>query len=223
MSLTVAISKVSDGTMLNRHDPLDAEAIKNREVFLAKQGIALDQAIRLRVNYDREDFCRYLEVNSSDKGLGMQDNETVISDALITTDKNIALFLPIADCVGTVLYDPTKQVLTVAHLGRHSLEQHGGRKIVEYLKENHDVDPKNLKVWLTPAPNKEIYPIWKLDNKGTKEVAFEQLLSAGILMENITDNPADSVTDPDYFSYTAFYNKLRSDDGDYSIVAMMTD
>jgi copper oxidase (laccase) domain-containing protein len=223
MNLIVATSTVADDNMYNRHDPLDQAVIHNREVYLQKNHITMDQAIRLRVAYDREDFCRYVEVNGTNKGQGMQGEDIDVADALITTEKYTALFLPIADCVGTVLYDPTTGVLALAHLGRHSLEQLGGEKIVAYLTEKHGVDPKNLKLWLTPAPNKDLYPIWALASQGMKEVAFEQLKKAGVLIENITDNPADSATDPNYYSYTAFYNGLRPDDGDYCIVAMMTD
>lgn len=222
MGLIVATSKVADGSMYNRENVLDQSVIENRERFLASQNIAIDQTTRVRVNYDQEDFCRYVDVDVSKKGVGMRDGNADIADALVTTESHHALFLPIADCVGAVLYDPIKNILAIAHLGRHSLEQQGGQKIVEYLQKNHDANPKDIKIWLTPAPGKDAYPIWALDNKGMKEATFEQLFAAGILKENITDNPIESDKDPDYFSYSEFLKGNRTKDGDHAIVAMMT-
>jgi copper oxidase (laccase) domain-containing protein len=219
--LTVAISTVADGSLYNRHNKDDVAIIKNRELFLAKKGITLNQTTRVQVSYDEDDFCRYFEVGKKLQGDGMHDNGTLPADALITTQKNHALFLPVADCVGTVLYDPTHAVLMLSHLGRHSLVQQGGRRSVEYLVKHYGSHPKDILVWTTPAPNKETFPIWDLDNKGFKEALFEQLAEAGILQENITDNPADSTTDPNYYSYSEFLKGNREEDGDHAIIAMM--
>ncbi len=222
MGVIVAISKVTDGSMYNRNDVLDESVIKNRKTYLEKQHISLDQTTRARVNYDRSDFCRYIEVDEMQKDQGMYDDDVVIADALITTDKEHALLLPIADCVGAAILDPAHHILAVAHLGRHSLEQSGAHKIINHLAKTYGSNPAELKIWLTPAPGKDVYPIWALDNKGMKEVTFEQLFTAGILQENITDSPIETDKDPDYFSYTEFFNGRRTDDGDYAIVAMMT-
>ncbi|MFZ2126570.1 MAG: laccase domain-containing protein [Candidatus Microsaccharimonas sp.] len=219
--ILVAISTVADGSMYNRHDKADASVIHNREVFLKKHHISLEQTTRVRTLYEGDNYCRYKEATEAEKGDGMKDDQVAISDGLVTTNLNHALFLPVADCVGAVLYDPKKQVLMVSHLGRHSLEQGGGIKSVAYLKEKYGCDPKDLKVWLTPAPGKDAYPIWKLDNKGMKEVTFEQLSIAGILPENITDNPADSTKDVNYYSYSEFLKGNRKKDGDHVVVAMM--
>lgn len=223
MGIIVATSKVSDGSMFNRHDILEPQVVKYHDIFLQKHGITIDQTTRLRGNYQRNDYCRYIELQAPFKDHGMLDNNVPIADALITTESDHALFLPIADCIGATFYDSTKHILAVAHLGRHSLEQNGGFQIVEYLKNTYDVDLNNLQVWLTPAPGKDVYPIYKLDSKGMKEVIFEQLKKAGINKANITDNPADSTRDLDYFSYSEFLKGNRSQDGDYAVVAMMTD
>ena len=222
MNILVTISKVSDGNMYNRNDVLDEAIVENRKMYLQKHNISIDQTTRVRTNYNRDDFCRYIEVDEMQKNQGMYDDEVVIADALITTDADHALFLPIADCVGATIFDPTHNVLAVAHLGRHSLEQSGAHKIINHLVKNYGSTASELKIWLTPAPGKDVYPIWALDNKGMKEVTFEQLYAAGILQQNIVDNPIETDKNPDYFSYTEFFNGRRTDDGDYAIVAMMT-
>jgi hypothetical protein len=226
--LVYKVSTISDGSMLNRHDPLDPAVIRNREVFLKKHSITMPQSVRLHVNMlvratveHDQDYCRYREVTSKEGSRGMYNDDTIVGDAIVTRKKNVALFLPIADCVGATFYDPVQHVLMVSHLGRHSLEQQGGTKSVEFLVQSFGSNPADIKVWLTPAPGKDVYPIWKLDNKGMKEATFEQLDAAGILLNNITDNPADSTKDLNYYSYSEFLRGNREEDGDYAIVAMM--
>lgn len=226
--LIISISDVSNGSMYNRKDDDDPAIINNRETYLKSLGITLDQTTRINSDvYNRAevlhdpDFCRYIQVTDIDKGLGMRSNASTISDALVTTDVGHALMLPVADCVGATLYDPTKQVLMVTHLGRHSLQQQGAEKSVQYLVDHFHCDPKNIKVRLTPAPSKESFPIWALDNKGMKEVTFEQLANAGIHPSNVIDNPIETDKDPAYFSYSQFLKGNRPEDGDHMMVAMM--
>jgi hypothetical protein len=224
----IAISRTKDGSMLDRHSPTNPDVIKNREKYLAGLEITMDEASRLHTNMliratveHDENYCRYREVSENDKGKGMRGDD-LVADAFVTTHAGHALILPLADCVGAVFFDPEHHVLMLSHLGRHSLEQEGGKRSVEHLADKYQSDPAKLKVWLTPAPSKESYPIWALDNKGMKEVTFEQLQAAGILPENIIDNTAETDKDPTYFSYSEFLKGNRKEDGDHMIVAMMT-
>jgi len=223
MPVTVALSYVSDGSMYNRNDMFDANVITARKAFLKNQNITIDQTTRLKVVFERDDYCRYVEIDESTKGDGIQDNNGPIVDAIITRNTHHALFLPVADCVGAVLYDPEHNILALAHLGRHSLEQLGAQKIVEHLAETYASNPASLKVWLTAAAGKDVYQIWKLDNKGMKEATFEQLLQAGIAPDNIIDDPADTTSNKAYYSYSEYLKGHRPVDGDHAIVAMMTD
>jgi copper oxidase (laccase) domain-containing protein len=221
MRAFVATSTVADGSMFNRNDPNNQKVVENRRAFLAAHDITLKQSTRLKIAFDSDDFCRYGEVTDSNKSDGMYGDFDIPHDALVTTAPNHALFLPLADCVGATFYDPVHHVLGLAHLGRHSLEQQGGMKFVAYLKSHYSSDPKEIKVWLGPAPGKDVYPIWALDNKGMKEVTFEQLHAAGILDDNIIDNPAETDKDQNYFSYSEFLKGHRENDGDHAMVAIM--
>jgi copper oxidase (laccase) domain-containing protein len=218
----VTVSTVANGSMYNRHDPTDAEIIRNRTDFLKQHGITLNQTSRLRFVFGGEDYCRYHILSQSEKGAGMRDDDIAAADAIVTTDPDHALALPIADCVGATLYDPDHGVLMLTHLGRHSLEQNGGRRSVEFLTTHFQTNPARLHVWLTPAPNKDAYPIWALNNQGMKEAALEQLHDAGVVDKHITDNSADTVTDRNFFSYSEFLKGNRDVDGDHMMVAMMT-
>lgn len=224
----VYLSEVSDGSMLARRDPTNESVIANREKFLSRHNIDFNTAVRVDVNtltratvtYDAN-FCRYAEVSEEMAGDGMRDKASQDLDGLVTTRGNQALVLGVADCVGAVLFDPIKSVLMVSHLGRHSLEQNGAQRSVEYLVEHYGSTVKDIQVWLSPAPAKEWYQIWALDNKGMKEATLEQLKAAGIQDENITNDTRDTVTDLDFYSYSEFLKGNRKEDGDHMIVAIM--
>lgn len=209
--------------MYNRHDTLDPAIITNRQVFLQRHNIQIQQTTRLEIRFDGDDFCRYKDIDESVKGVGLQDKKGVTADALITTHLDHALFLPIADCVGAAIFDPKHNVLAVVHLGRHSLEQNGGHEIVSHLITNYGSNPAQLRVHLTPAAGKSEYTIWALDNKGIKEATRQQLASAGVRDENIIDTAVETTNSSDYYSYSQFLQGNRTEDGDHAIVAMMTD
>lgn len=219
--LLVAISTVADGNMLIHEDKSNARVVTNRANFLGSVGLTMDQTTRVDVVYGGENYCRYNIVSLNNGGQGMHDGNVIASDALITTDKNHALFLPLADCVGAVIYDPIQKVLMLSHLGRHNLLQNSGQKSVEFLQNKFHSVPSNLHVWLSPAASKAAYPIWDMDGKGMKEATSEQLLSAGILEDNIKDSPIDTSTDKNYYSHSEFLKGHRKEDGRYAIVAVM--
>lgn len=217
----VAISTRADGSTYNRHDHTDAQVIANREDFLARHGLSLDDAVRVHVHYESEDFCRYIGIDDSCAGKGTRDNDIEAADALITTSPNLTLILPVADCIGAAIIDEGKGVLALAHLGRHSLEQQGGTKIIEHLIAHYSVRPTDLKIWLTPAAGKEKYPLWALENKSMKEAAFEQFEAAGVSSGQIIDNTADTTSDPNYYSYSEFVNGRDTEDADHLIIATL--
>lgn len=137
MGVTVALSTVKDGSMHNRDDARDPEVLRNRKEWLARYGVEPTDATRLLINFDDDDYCRYKRVGDTEKGVNMYDDNNFIADALVTTTPSHALILPVADCIATTIYDPIHEVLMMTHLGRQSLEQNGGVRSVEYLKERY--------------------------------------------------------------------------------------
>ena len=221
MNIFVATSTVADGNMLVPEDHSNIEVIENRKSFLAKNSIDIKQTTRVNVIHEGDNYCRYYELVEAHKGDGMEYDGIVAADALVTRLPNHALFLPIADCIGAVFFDPDKNVLMLSHLGRHSLEQNGGFESVKFLIDHYGCNPGNLKVWLTPAPGPDVYPLYKFDNRSLKNVLYQQIVTAGILEKNVVDNPADTSKDMDYYSHSEFLQGNRSDDGRYAIVAEM--
>lgn len=118
----VAISTVADGSMYDPSDQGKNEVIVNRSEWLKKYNLSLEDVARVHISYDGEDFCRYRIVTAENRSEGMSGPSTEYNDALVTTNANVALFLPVADCVATALFDEEKGILMLSHLGRHSLE-----------------------------------------------------------------------------------------------------
>ncbi len=222
MTLNIFISKIQDGSMKSIHSGDIKDVNKARTNFLLKNNINPDDTTLVRVKYKGDNYKRYSTVDDNHRGVGIVRESTIDCDAMVTLAQNHALFLPLADCVGAVLYDPTKNVLMVSHLGRHNLEQFGGIASVEYLIKHHNVNPENLKVWLSPAAGKELYPLFAFGNRSLHEVAFEQIASAGVLLENVEISSIDSAKNEDYYSHSQFLKGSRKDDGRFAIVACMT-
>jgi copper oxidase (laccase) domain-containing protein len=221
MKLLVALSTIIDGNMLIAKDQSDTKVIQNRTDFLASHRIAMANTTRLKIIYEGNDYCRYYEVANRHKRQGMFNDDGIAADALVTQEPGHALFLPLADCVGAAIYDPIQHILMVSHLGRHSLEQNGGYNCIDFLIKTYSCDPSKLLVWLTPAPGQQNYPLFAFNNRAVKDVVFEQLQTAGILTQNITDDPTDTTNDTRYYSHSEFLRGNRTEDGRYALVAVI--
>lgn len=222
--IIAAVSSIKDGNMkkYNMPETVTKNADANRIAFLAHLDIQIEQSVLVNMSYDRDDFTRYTTVEPSDCGGGMVDDKRiVVSDALMTTQPDTALFLPLADCVGAILYDPQKKVLMVSHLGRHNIEQNGAYESVQYMKENANIKPSNLQVWLSPSAGGKNYPLHAFDNKSQQQVAMEQLLEAGVTPGNIEASPVDTTLDKNYFSHSEFLKDDSQPQGRFAIVAMI--
>ncbi len=220
MNIQVAISTTHDGDMAlgNQSNP---KAIDNRIRFLNNYDLKIQDTTAVRITYDGNNYRRYYEVTSSQKGDGMTGINPMEADALITRQPGHALFVTLADCVGAAIFDPVQEVLMLSHIGRHAAQQNGGQTSIDFLINSYDCKPQDLKVWLTPAPGPATFPIFAMNNRGLKELVFEQLKSAGILTENIVDNPSDTTIDKNYFSHSEFLKGNRNIDGRYALVAVM--
>lgn len=215
----ITMSSMADGSMSKAID--DDTRRANRRNFLAGQGITLEQTVLVHLTYEGEDYRRYYEVSTEQAGDGMAIPSSITADALFTRSKYLALFLPVADCIGAVLYDPASETLGLAHLGRHNLEQAGGSSVVDFMRTEFGADPRNVSIWLSPAAGRERYPLYDFSNRSLHEVALEQLLAAGIDGRNVAIDSRDTTTDTGLFSHSEFMKGNRASDGRQAVVAMM--
>jgi len=183
--LFYATSTVADGSMKSL-DRSYKSVLPARQAFLKSNDIKLADTTLVQVTYETDDFCRYVTLTNDDKGDGITRPPTYAADALVVMQPGHALFLPLADCIGAVIHDPTQNLLMLSHLGRQNLEQMGGAKCIDYLVEKHGCDPKDLTVWLSPTAGKSSYPLYSFNNRSLHDVAQEQLMASGITKSNIT-------------------------------------
>jgi copper oxidase (laccase) domain-containing protein len=222
-SLRAAVSSRNDGNM--KFGLAAAEEVRaNRQRFLKKVSIDPAHTTLVAITYDTDDFAKYRFVSEHDKSVGIMSSEEVVhADALVVDQPNHALFLPLADCVGAIFYDPIHAVLMVSHLGRHSVEILGGAKSVAYLATNHAVSPTDLLVWLSPAVGSATYPLHAFNNRSLHEVITEQLIGAGVREDHIETSTVNTAANEEYFSHSEFLKGARSEQGRFAIVAMMTE
>lgn len=164
-----------------------------------------DEIARVRTIYGgRKDFTNFYEItdeNLSEYVITNPEEKIPVSDGLITKCSNVGILLPLADCLGIVVFDEEYHVLGLLHSGRQNVEQYGPGKFIEYFVENFNSNPEKLKVYFSPhALN---YQIFKFDNKLLSEVAKEQLIVAGVLSENIMDYKIDTVDNTNLPSHSS--------------------
>lgn len=218
--LYYAVSTTADGSMKSPdHDY--AAVLPARTAFLQNNDIDPHDTTLVQVTYETDSFCRYTTLTDQEKGDGIVRVATIQADALVVTTTGHALLLPLADCIGAVIHDPTQNIMMVSHLGRQNLEQVGGTKCIDYLIDKHAVDPQNLTVWLSPAAGQDYYPLYAFDNRSLHTVAIEQLMNAGIPRDNITASPIDSAADDNYFSHSRYLKGDRPTDGRHAIIAAL--
>jgi len=225
----IALSNIRDGDMRTiGKTGADLEKIReNREKFLNKIGLKTSDTILVMCDYNSENFCRYDVAKNVWRGRGMiRDNDrpdfsvsVSANDALATREPNLGLFLPLADCLGAVIFDPCEQVLCVAHLGRHATEQFGAQRVVEFLHERFGSRTQDLQIWLSPAAGKTNYPLYKFTNQSLREVNISQFVKAGVRKENIFGEDIDTTFSRNYFSHSNFSKGAQKLDGRFAIVA----
>lgn len=214
--LLIAVSTVSDGSMKD-----DENVLENRARFIASMNADPTKGCLVQLVYEGDDYCRYHVVNTMHAGEGVVKESTIVADALLTREKGMTLFLPLADCVGAVIWDKNHTALMVSHLGRHNLEQEGGRHSIEYFVGQTGVAPEDIQVYLTPAAGKDKYPIHNLGGKGLHEAAIEQLMSVGINQTSIEVDMRDTTKDEKLFSHSEFLKGNRQTNGRHAVFAML--
>lgn len=215
----IAISLASDGTM-KRNGANEVIVDENRRVFLKRHDLLPEKSVLVQLDYNSNDFCRYDVIDEAAAGEGVI-REGRIADGLATISNDLALFLPLADCIGAVLYDPEHTALMLTHLGRHNLEQNGGQKSVEFMYAKFGTDPSKLEVFFSPSAGKEKYPVFSFEGRSLAEVAVMQLAAARVLPGNIQLSLIDTTRDNRYFSHSEFLKGHRETDGRFAIAVWL--
>lgn len=194
-------SSKADGNMRTFSEDANSSILKNQSKVASSLGLGAERLLLVRCTYDRSCFTDYV-FNPDAKAYSVE-NKTDIPpcDGILTNRADIGLILPLADCLGLTLYDSENNLLMVAHCGRHNLEQGGAKKAVEFMAR-YGSEPKNIKAFFSPVAGKANYQIHALDHQGITESALKQLISAGLLEQNIMHADIDTTKHDDYFSHS---------------------
>lgn len=214
----IVFSSKNDGTVLDRavglHDP---SIVTNRTKFTESVGVSYGDTVFQRIIY--ADTARYDLIADVDERSMTKYTSEVVADALFTRQSGVAMLLPVADCVVSVVYDPKNRYIAQAHLGRHSTFADLMQKLLnKFVSEGSTIS--DLRVWMEPSAQRSSYkleyfdlagdPRWEglydkksdgyyIDMQGYNKQAC---LSAGVLEQNITMSPIDTCTNDDYFSHS---------------------
>ncbi|MFC2431048.1 MAG: polyphenol oxidase family protein [Candidatus Saccharimonas sp.] len=218
--LLIAVSSKDDGTMLNRiRGRHVAEIVNNRRRFCNQIGVKYDDVVYHVISYDRaQTFDNIAEVTEADTV--KHNNEGIFADALYTEMAGVGLFLPVADCIATVIYDPKRRALMLAHLGRHSTVAQLMSRAVRYFVERGS-RAKDLQIWMSPSITQKNYLMdyfnhandtnWRNFCRQTADGIYLDMqgfnrslaVRAGVPANNIVISPIDTADDPNYFSHSA--------------------
>ena len=231
--LLVAVSSKDDGTMLDRiRGRHVAEVLENRRQFCDQIGVTYDDVVYQVISYDQgQTFDSIAEVTKTDTT--RHNSEGIFADALYTEAAGVGLLLPVADCIATVIYDPKRRALMLAHLGRHSTVAQLMSRAVRYFVERGS-QAKELQIWMSPSITQKNYRMdyfdhvddtkWRnfchqtadgiyLDMQGFNRSLAVQ---SGVPSDNIFISPIDTAGDPHYFSHSS-----GDTAGRIAVVAMM--
>ena len=176
----MGVSDIRDGSMRFLGEGDEAEVIKRQERLGEVIGLNSDKVARLRTVYDgRDEYTFYDEIGDNLSEFTIKDSEKTIpiTDGLVTKRNDVGLLLPLADCVGAVVFDEKKRILGLLHAGRHNVEQNGPEKFAKYLSEKYGCNPSDLKVYFSPCAQN--YQIYALNNQKMADAVCEQLTRAG--------------------------------------------
>jgi len=235
--ILIGVSTVADGNMsVKWGEKTVVEG--NRMKFLDKLGIKYEDCVLASL-------LGGTEINIVDSGY---KKKYIEGDALITKEKGVGLFMVTADCLPVVLYDKTRQILALVHLGWRGVDGKLAIKVIKKLGE-FGCKPADIQVWIGPGVKKETYIKYgkKLeefrkimgedsfrewqeflvktpikDQFGVDLIGFvwKQLDEMGIKKEQIDVSNVDTIRDTNYFSHYRA-GQTGEKEGRFATVAMI--
>ncbi len=203
--VTVGLSDIHDGSMRFFGEGDEKEIIERQKKLGELIGLDGERVTRVRTVYEgRDNYTQYDEItenNLNDYSINNAEGVIPITDGLVTKCQDVGMLLPIADCLGMVVFDEELKIVGLLHAGRQNIEQDGPRKFIEMFVKNYGCEAERLKVFFSPCA--QDYCITALNDEKLPEAARRQIMEMGILEKNILDDKIDTVTNEDYPSRSA--------------------
>lgn len=234
----IAFSSAEDGCMPSGGESVvTAEHRRAVETFLEKYRFDSTGSVKVGVLYRPE--STYTRVARAEATTAWDTK----ADAIFTTMPDKTIFLPVADCVATVVYDPIVRMIGVLHLGRHSSVAGLIETFAQHTRQELGSDPRHWHVWMSPSlqqasnrlqyfhpPNPDQWHAYVrrvaddelyLDIPAHNYDHFRQL---GVDPGRIVVSEIDTYTDTRYFSHRAAIELGQPErQGRMIVAAKMTD
>ena len=134
------------------------EAVKeNRAIIADYLGVSPSRI----TNANQVHGLNVVEVTRDNVGAGAFDLASAIqdTDALMTREKDIPLFLFTADCVAIGIYDPVHQVIAVVHAGWKGTIGHLPAKTIHAMAERYGTKAEDCQVFLGPSISPDSFEV----------------------------------------------------------------
>ncbi|MGC9611060.1 MAG: polyphenol oxidase family protein [Minisyncoccia bacterium] len=209
-------SSISDGNLSFLWGGED-DVLNNRRRFLEKSDIDPNKCAVMSIL----DSDNIIPIDSS-SDTGIEKDARVRADALITSDKNVFLFLLTGDCLPIIFFDPLRYVVALAHCSWKSTDTKLSEKVVNFMKDKYKTNSADLIVGIGPGIHKESYIQETIDHRQEQSSEWSkfikkfpdgriridlvgynisQLINVGVKEENIEVSPIDTAKDSDFFSH----------------------
>jgi len=227
-NLVHAFSTKKEGNMSFSWGP-EKIVLENRKRFLSQLNIELDLCIFLDLEHKNK-------IVTADQSF-IKEKAMVVADGAITKEKNLYLFMSIADCLPLILFDPVEKIIGLAHAGWKSTEEKIAPKIVQKMIRESNCNLLNIYVGIGPAIHKKSFkfknPIqekllgWEpfLKNLSNGETIIDligynkkQLEDAGIFSQNIYISDIDTAKNPNFFSHYRDSRENPKNEGRFACV-----
>lgn len=189
--IIIASSKLSDGNMSTIKGNT-ATSVKNREKFLKKFGLKLNQVINMYLQHED----KIVVVSRNDMGKGAYDSKKgIVSDGIITDQNKLVLMATSADCLPISFYDPKKRVIALVHGSKKNLESKILDNTISTFKNSFQSDLTDLKVFIGPSIGPCCYytDLWSYTENKLKKL--------GLLRKNIYNSKKCTYHDRYFFSH----------------------
>ncbi len=120
---------------------------ENRKLFFSKFGLTPENVVIQK------------QIHSDIINIVEKPEKNLEGDALITNKPNIGLAISTADCNNIYLYDKSKKIISAIHSGWRGTEKKIVAKTLQKLKDEFNVLPNDLKVYVGPAISQENYEV----------------------------------------------------------------
>lgn len=176
---------------------------------------------------DKYSFSNLIIPNATHSNISLtieSDNLSLPSDALITSQKNILIAVPTADCIPVFLYEPNQKVIGIVHCGRIGLRDHITENTIKKMIDDFNIDKSNLIIQIGPHICSQCYQVSAeiLSEYGISSqhegflnmeyILISNLCQIGISIKQIRLNTYCTLCskDPLFFSYRNNNDKRRN-------------